>query len=50
MPSPLQQAILLLAAHWFEHREAAGAGVAFQELPMGVQALAAPYRVWLPEC
>ena len=41
VPQPLKQAILLLAAHWFESRAPIGEGV---ELPLTVSALAAPYR------
>lgn len=37
VPQALKQAILLLVAHWFLNREAAGAPMA--EQPMGVQAL-----------
>lgn len=41
VPQPLKQAILLLAAHWFENRAPVGEGA---ELPRTVSALAAPYR------
>lgn len=41
VPPPLRQALLLLVAHWFEHREPAGAGT---ELPRAVTALVAPWR------
>jgi uncharacterized phiE125 gp8 family phage protein len=44
VPGPLKQAVLLLAAHWFEHREPAGLGDGPPELPPAVKALAAPYR------
>lgn len=42
VPAPLRVAIMMLAAHWYEHREAAG-----EErfaVPFGVDMLAAPYR------
>ena len=42
VPLPLRQAILLLTAHWFEHREAVGPSMA--ELPMAVKYLIAPFR------
>ncbi|MDP2124700.1 MAG: head-tail connector protein [Parvibaculum sp.] len=41
VPPPLKQALLLLVAHWFEHREPMGAGT---ELPRMITALVAPYR------
>ncbi|MDO9125489.1 MAG: head-tail connector protein, partial [Parvibaculum sp.] len=41
VPAPLKQAVLLLAAHWFENREPLGNGV---ELPLTVSALVARYR------
>ncbi len=46
VPAPLRQAVLLLVAHWFEHREAAaGAGGGLALTPLGVAALIAPYRI-----
>ena len=41
VPMPLRQAVLLLAAHWFENREPLGEGA---ELPLTVSALVARYR------
>jgi len=48
VPEPLRQAVKLLAAHWYENRIAvADAGqTRFDELPLGVQYLLAPYRLW----
>jgi len=48
VPEPLRQAVKLLAAHWYENRIAvADAGqTRFEELPLGVQYLLAPYRLW----
>lgn len=43
-PTPLKAAILLLAAHWYEHREAVVLDGSPAPLPMGVDALIAPYR------
>lgn len=43
IPDDLVTAILLLAAHWYEHREAVATGPA-QPLPIGVASLIAPYR------
>lgn len=40
VPEPLRQAILILVAHWFEHRGAA----APPPLPLTVDALTRPYR------
>lgn len=44
VPLPLKQAILMLTAHWFDNREAVAFGAQVQLLPMGVEALIAPYR------
>ena len=43
VPPPLRQAILMLVAHWYEHREAVavGGGAA---VPSGFEALIAPYQ------
>jgi uncharacterized phiE125 gp8 family phage protein len=45
VPAALKVAIMLLVSHWNENREAVSAG-AMSELPMAVNALIAPYRVW----
>ena len=46
VPAAIKHAIVLLVAHWFENREAVmtGQGSAAVALPMGVDALLAPYR------
>lgn len=44
VPAPLKQAILLLAAHWFENREPVVLGERAEILPLSVAALIAPYR------
>ncbi|MXN65708.1 hypothetical protein GR183_12405 [Stappia sp. GBMRC 2046] len=44
VPAPLRQAILLLVAHWYEHREA-GIDAATASIPFGFDALIAGYRV-----
>jgi len=41
VPQPLRVAIMMLAAHWYETREAAGD--AMMSVPFGVDMLAAPY-------
>lgn len=43
VPQPIHTAILLLVAHWYQNREAASAN-AITALPLGVDALLAPYR------
>jgi ATPase subunit of ABC transporter with duplicated ATPase domains len=43
-PPMLKQAVMLLAGHWFNQREAV-AGVQMHEVPNGVSALTKPYRV-----
>ncbi|MCX5497657.1 head-tail connector protein [Kaistia dalseonensis] len=45
VPAPLRQAILMLVAHWYEHRGAVGSDLAGWVAPLGFQALTAPYRV-----
>jgi len=47
VPESIRQAIMLLAAHWYENRVAvAETALKFEELPMGVKYLLAPYRLW----
>lgn len=45
VPGTVKQAILLLAATWFEHREAVGANTVFQRVPYTVSALLDQTRV-----
>lgn len=47
VPAPLKLAIKLLVGHWYENREevSVGAGVAQSQIPYGVDALLASYRV-----
>ncbi len=45
VPSPLRQAIMMLVAHWYEHRAAVGHDMAVETVPYGFEALIAPYRV-----
>ncbi|MEF2074355.1 head-tail connector protein [Consotaella aegiceratis] len=35
-PADIEQAVLMVAAHWYENREATVVGVSAQELPIGV--------------
>ncbi len=44
VPNPLKQAILLLAAHWNEHREPVDGNV-ITPLPFTIHALLAPYTI-----
>jgi uncharacterized phiE125 gp8 family phage protein len=46
VPAPIRHAAMLLAAHWYEHREAVIADnrVAVAEMPFAVERLLAPYR------
>jgi uncharacterized phiE125 gp8 family phage protein len=46
VPEPIKQAILLLFGHWYANREAVTVGVMAANLPMAVDTLLAPYRVW----
>lgn len=43
VPEAFKQAIRLLVAHWFEHREEGG--VVLDSIPHGVDRLVAPYKV-----
>jgi len=46
VPEPLIQAVLMLAAHFYEHREAVDPkGTTFAPVPMGVERLILQYRV-----
>ena len=45
VPPSLVQAVKLLAAHWFANREAVSAGAGMADVPLGVRALIAPYRM-----
>jgi uncharacterized phiE125 gp8 family phage protein len=47
VPGPLRQAIMMLVAHWYEHRGAVGHDLAVQIPPFGFDALIAPYRIFL---
>jgi len=44
IPAPLKQACLLLVSHFYENREAVPAIKMESVLPLGVDALIAPYR------
>lgn len=45
VPAPLRQAIMMLVAHWYEHRGAVGHDMAGTVPPLGFDALIAPYRI-----
>lgn len=46
VPNPLRQAILLLIGHWYENRETVVLGTIATELPLTVEALLFPFRVF----
>jgi uncharacterized phiE125 gp8 family phage protein len=46
LPESIRHAMLLIIAHFYEHREAVNVGNIVNELPMGVEALLFPYRVF----
>lgn len=46
IPEPIRAAILLLVGHLYENREAVMVGQSPSELPMGVESLLFPYRVF----
>jgi len=43
-PADLEQAVLMLAADWYENREATLVGVTAQEVPFGVARILDEYR------
>ena len=45
VPAPLRQAIMMLVAHWYEHRGVVGHDQAVNVPPLGFDALIAPYRI-----
>ena len=44
VPAPIRQALLLLVAHWFEHRDPIEIGSAETRIPAVVSDLLAPYK------
>lgn len=46
LPASITEAVLQLAAHLYENREATLVGVSGSELPFGVVDLIRPHRVW----
>lgn len=44
VPAPIRQALLMLFAHWYEHREPVAVAGAPARIPDTVDALLAPYR------
>jgi uncharacterized phiE125 gp8 family phage protein len=44
VPAPIRQAVLLLVAHWYEHREPIEIGAAATAVPHMVSELLQPYR------
>lgn len=45
VPAPIRQAILLLVAHWYEHREPTDLGSPSAPIPTSVSNLLAPFKV-----
>lgn len=46
VPTPIKQAVLLMVAQWFRNRMAVNVGNVVNEMPNGVKALLAPYKIW----
>jgi uncharacterized phiE125 gp8 family phage protein len=44
VPAPLKHAILLLAAHWYEHRDPNEIGAEGARIPDAVSSLINPFR------
>lgn len=47
VPADLRHAILMLAAHWYETREAVIVGTTVRKVPFAVDALVAPWKIRL---
>lgn len=45
VPAPIRHALLLLIAHWYEHRDPIEIGSVDSNIPMAVSDLLTPYRV-----
>lgn len=43
-PADVEQAVLMLAAHWYENREASLVGVTAQSVPLGYAEIIAEHR------
>lgn len=46
IPAQLKHAMKILAAHWYQNREPVVVGAIVSELPLSVQALASPFKVF----
>lgn len=46
IPKDIRQAALIMASHWYEHREPIVTGTIVSAVPMTVQAILAPYKLW----
>ena len=46
IPATITEAVLQLAAHWYEQREAVLIGINSNEVPFGVREIIGSYRVW----
>jgi uncharacterized phiE125 gp8 family phage protein len=44
VPQPIRHALLLLVAHWYEHRDPVEIGAIASPIPLAVSGLLAPYR------
>jgi hypothetical protein len=45
-PADVEQAVLMIAAHWFSEREAVAAGVTMMPVPFGYSEIIANHRRW----
>jgi uncharacterized phiE125 gp8 family phage protein len=46
VPSSILSAVMLTVGHWYANRETVVVGEGAAEVPMAVEALLAPYRLW----
>lgn len=46
VPAAIRAAMKILIGHWFEHREPVVTGTIVAQMPMSVDALLWPFKVW----
>lgn len=46
IPQEIKQAILMLASHWYTYREPIVTGTSLQNVPLTVEALLSPWKIW----
>lgn len=49
VPEPIKLAVLMMVGDWFDFRNSSVIGTSAQEMPLGVSALIAPFRLYLAD-